>query len=92
MSERIVSIKTSRMQRQYGDTYLRAEVDFHLRESQFGGAPAEQVAIDTVQLLWPTAQNVELSARPAPDARTREVYGKVQADRWIVRGRVDYRG
>jgi hypothetical protein len=92
VSARTVSIKTQQFQRPYGDTYLRAEVDFHLRESEFGGAPAAEAAIQVVKALWPTAQNVELTAEPMPDARITDAGAALQADRWIVRGTVTYRG
>jgi hypothetical protein len=94
MADRQVSLKTQRFQKPFGDTFLRAEVDFHLTTSAFGGCPRAEAAIAVVKALWPTAQNVELTATPHPEATERgfNMAGEESADKWLIRGTVTYRG
>ncbi len=92
MSERIASIKTYKSQRAYGDSFYRAEVDFHMDESDFGGCPPEEAAIRLVKALWPSAFNVDFECEPFGKHTHDGSDGRPRSDQWCLRGRVEYRG
>ena len=92
MSERVVSIKTYWSQRPYGDSFYRAEVDFHMTASGFGGCPPEEAAIRVVKALWPSAERVDFECEPFGEHTHYGSDGRPRSDQWCLRGRIDYAG